>query len=52
MEYIDKFITPSNALREMMLKAEIGITEDKITTVNNFLTSKELNISPNFSTNG
>ena len=51
-KYIDKFITPSNALREITLKAEIGITEDKITTVNNFLPNKELNIIPNFSNNG
>jgi glycosyltransferase involved in cell wall biosynthesis len=47
--YIDKFITPSNALREKMLSAGFGITEDKIITVNNFLSNNDLNTKPSFS---
>ena len=34
---ISKFITPSEALRQLILDANIGITEDKIVAVNNFL---------------
>lgn len=34
---ISKFITPSEALRQLILNADIGITEDKIVAVNNFL---------------
>lgn len=49
---INRFITPSNALQNVMIDANIGITSDNIITVNNFLTEKELSITPNYSSKG
>ncbi len=46
---INKFLTPSNALRNNMLKANIGINSNDIYTVNNFLNNDELKIIPNYS---
>lgn len=46
--YIDKFITPSEALREKILIANIGIKENKISTIHNFLNNEEGMIEPNY----
>lgn len=52
-KHIQKFITCSNALRELMIKYNDDITEDKIVTINNFLSNAEFgNIKPNYQNNG
>lgn len=45
---INKFITPSNALKQIILKAKVGINNKNIVTVNNFLTENELKTVPNY----
>lgn len=52
LKNINKFITPSNKLRERVLRANIGINESDIVTINNFLSKSEYNIKPNFDNNG
>lgn len=52
LKIIDKFITPSYALKKIILNANIGINQQKITVINNFLPSDELNIIPNYTNNG
>jgi len=37
LKYVDKFITPSIALKNAILKSNIGIKEDDITVINNFI---------------
>ena len=50
---IHKFITPSNALMNLSISANIGITADKILTINNFLTNNDFqNIQPNYDHKG
>ena len=51
LKYINKFITPSNALRDLVIASHIGIDESKIYTINNFLPEESLNIKPNPYTN-
>lgn len=51
-KYINKFITPSDALRDKIIEAKIGIEEKSIVTINNFLPSSELSIVPNYSNKG
>lgn len=51
-KYIDRFITPSSALKEKMLYAEYVINKEKIFAVNNFLNKDELKINPNYSNQG
>lgn len=49
-KYISKFITPSNALKNLMIKYNDDITKEKIITINNFLSNDEFgDISPNYS---
>lgn len=48
IKYIDKFITPSDALRNVVVKANIGINNEQIITINNFLEDSELNTIPNY----
>lgn len=51
LKYIDHFITPSESLRKNMLIANIGIIDNHITTINNFLDKNELDTQPNYSNN-
>ncbi len=51
-KYINKFITPSSALKDKIINAEIGIKDDKIYTINNFLNSSELQTIPNYTNKG
>lgn len=52
IKYIDKFLTPSDAMKKLIVNADIGISEDKIRTVNNFLSEEELNTAPNYDNKG
>ena len=52
LKKIDKFITPSNALKCKMLLANYILKKEKITTINNFLNQNELSIVPNYINNG
>lgn len=52
LKYIDKFITPSDALKNLVLKANIGINQQKITVMNNFLPKNELKSIPNYTHKG
>lgn len=52
LKYIDKFITPSNSLKTLILNSNIGIEQNKIVTVNNFLTDEELKTVPNYNNKG
>lgn len=52
LKYIDKFISPSDSLKSLMLNAQIGIGQDKIVTINNFLTKEELKTIPNYKNEG
>ncbi len=48
-KYIAKFITPSEALKDLIIKYDNDITPNKITTINNYLSNKEFgNIQPNY----
>lgn len=49
LKTIDRFITPSTALKRAVINANIGIEDSKITTINNFLTAKELSVQPQYS---
>lgn len=49
---IKHFITPSEALRKIILDANIGIQSNKISTINNFLSEYELKTIPNFQNKG
>ena len=51
-KYITKFITPSNALKELMLKHNNDIYKNNIVTINNFLSNEELKTIPNYSNKG
>lgn len=51
-KYIKKFITPSNALKNLILSADIGIDKNRITTVNNFISNDELKTVPNYDNKG
>ncbi len=50
--YISRFITPSEALRNFYLDLNIGFKPDDIVTINNFLPDDEFNIIPNYSNKG
>ena len=52
IKYVDKFITPSYALKNLILNANIGINQQKISVINNFLTNEELKIKPNYTNFG
>ena len=49
---INKFICPSNALKEIISKTNIGINPNNVRVINNFLSNEELNIKPNFQNKG
>ena len=50
---IAKFITPSDALRNLMIENNNDITPDKIITINNFLSNEEFgNTKPNYTNKG
>lgn len=51
-KYIDKFITPSNALKNIIVNASISIKESDIITVPNFLDNNERSTSPNYQNQG
>lgn len=52
-KHIVKFITPSDALRNLMIENNNDITPDKIITINNFLSDEEFgNIQPNYENKG
>ena len=53
LKYVDKFITPSNALKELMIQTKIGINPENIVTINNFLSKHEFgNVKPNYNNKG
>ena len=52
LDNIDKFITPSTALKDAVIKANIGINSDSVYVINNFLTDGELESNPNYTNNG
>lgn len=51
-KYIDKFITPSNALRNALIASNIGIKETNSVTINNFLNNEELKTTPSYTNQG
>ncbi len=51
-KYIDKYITPSNSLKELILKAEVGLTKENIHVIPNCLTDKEISVTPNYKNKG
>lgn len=52
-KHIKKFITPSNALRDLMIKYNDDINENNIVTINNFLSNDEIkDIQPNYNNKG
>ncbi len=52
LKYINKFITPSNSLRTLILNSNIGIEQDRIVTINNFLTKDQLKTIPKYTNKG
>ena len=50
LKYIDKYITPSDALKKLILQADIGIKEEDITTINTFI--KTEGKAPNYTNEG
>ena len=51
-KYISKFITPSNILRNLILKWDYDVIPDKIITINNSLSVTEANTIPKYSNKG
>ncbi len=51
-KHIMKFISPSEALRNLILESNIGIKPDRIIIINNFLVKQELNTIPNYNNQG
>lgn len=49
---ISKFVTPSEALRQLIINADIGITQDKIIAVNNFLEDSFIQTPVDYSNKG
>ena len=52
LKYIDKFITPSNALMDLDLSINPNLFANKIVTINNFLDNNALNTEPNYNNKG
>lgn len=52
LKYIDKFITPSEALKNAVINSNIGICENNIKVINNFLTPQELKTIPKYTNKG
>ena len=48
LKYINKFITPSYALKDLLIKADIGIKNENISVINNFLPDEKMTITPNY----
>lgn len=49
---VRKFITPSIALQNIMIKYNDNVNKENIVTINNCLISEESNTNPNYSNNG
>lgn len=53
LKYIDKFISPSEAMRRIAIDAKTGVTIQNSVTINNFLSDTEFkNVEPNYSNKG
>lgn len=52
IKYVDKFITPSKALKQKILEANIGINADQIFVLNNFLNITPKDLKPNYENKG
>ena len=53
LKYVNKFITPSNALRNAIINAKTDITDEKLVTISNYVSEKEFeNIEPNYNNKG
>ena len=52
LKYIDKFITPSEALKKAYINSNIGINENRIVTINNFLSDEELKTTSSYTNKG
>ena len=52
LKNINHFISPSNALKQKIIDAKIGINNEKISVINNFIPKNELNIKPKYSNQG
>ena len=48
LSYVDTFITPSEALRNLLLNSYLNIKEDKIVAINNCLTHNDFVVEPTF----
>lgn len=51
-KHIDIYITPSNALKDIILRANIGIQKEQIITVNNFIPQENIAQNPNYKNKG
>lgn len=45
---VDMYITPSEALRQKCINADIGIKPEQIVTINNFISDEQLQTIPNY----
>ena len=45
---VDYFITPSNALKDYVIKSNVGINSSNVITIPNFLPNNEFNTIPNY----
>lgn len=52
LKYINKFITPSAALKKVIVNANMGINANQIITINNFLSNEELKTTPKYTNKG
>ena len=52
LKYINKFITPSDALKKVITNANMGINANQIITINNFLSNEELKTAPKYTNKG
>lgn len=51
LKNIDNFILPTETLKELIIKAQLGIDKQKLNVINNFLIKEQLNIEPNYTDN-
>ncbi len=49
---VDYFITPSNALKDYVIKSNVGINSSNVTTIPNFLPDNTFNTIPNYRNRG
>ena len=51
-KHVTLFTTPSQALKDLLVQADIGVTEDKVSVIHNFLCMEDTEITPVYTNKG